>query len=85
MDTQLEYHGYRGSASYNPETMQHYGLILGIPDRVRYQAPALESLVANFEAAVDEYIELIEEIGDEELQAYRQEVREISVVVQGVV
>ena len=70
MDVQLQHRGFTGSAIFDPRTGRHEGLLLGVPDRVLYQASTLESLVANFEAAVDEYIQfldLLREADDEAL------------------
>lgn len=62
MELQLEYRGFYGSATFNIASGKHEGFLLGVADRVFYQATTLESLVANFEAAVDEYIEFMDEI-----------------------
>ena len=83
MSLQLEYRGFRGSASYNPVSRQHYGLLLGIPDRIVYEAYALESLVANFEAATDEYISLLA-AADLRPDLESHDIREITLTVRSI-
>ena len=81
MTFQLEYRGYRGSAWYDPGSEQHHGLLLDIPDRILYETHSAEGPVANFEAATDEYIELLSEADVEVHEWALEDVREISLIV----
>ena len=69
MDYLLEHLGHKGSAFFDPIGGRHYGTLLNIPDRVAYESSSAEGLIANFEAAVEEYIHfhghLLDEHGEE--------------------
>lgn len=64
-DLQLRHKGFTGSAVFNQTNGCHEGLLLGISDRVMYQAATSESLIANFEAAVEEYMLFLETLSIE--------------------
>ena len=82
MHLQLEYRGFSGSASFNVQTGRHEGILIGVADRVFYEAPTVESLIANFEAAVDEYIEFLHVLYDNDLDEARIEAQFVNVVVR---
>jgi len=56
----LEYKGYFGSVEYSAEDNILYGKILGIKGLVSYEGDSIYSLRADFEIAVDDYIETFE-------------------------
>jgi hypothetical protein len=58
--------------------------LLGIADRVLYQAENLESLVANFEAAVDEYVEFLEALNREQNGEARPDDRLVDMIVRSI-
>lgn len=62
MDCLFEYRGYKGSACLDRMGGRRFGLVLEILDAVVYEAASPEGLKANFEAAVDEYIDLLDGI-----------------------
>ena len=55
----FEYRDYRGSACSDITSGRHFGMVLEVLDAVVYEAVSAEGLKANFEAAVDEYIDLL--------------------------
>lgn len=56
MSQTLHYNGYHGSVEYSAEDRTLHGSILGIRDMVTYEGVDVNSLEANFKAAVDEYL-----------------------------
>jgi len=59
----LNYKGYEGTAEIDMDSLVCRGKILFIYDLVTYQAADPVSLIKEFEAAVDDYIETCEELG----------------------
>ncbi len=57
MDIMLKYRNFKGSACFDQDTGRHFGMVLDIIDGIVYESSSVEGLVANFEAAVDEYID----------------------------
>ena len=62
MYSQFRYLGYTGSVTAPEEDGTYRGFVTDTSDEVTYAASSLESLRANFQAAVDEYIELCLEV-----------------------
>ncbi len=65
MDIMLKYRGFSGSACFDRKSGRHFGLVLNIIDGIVYESSSIEGLVANFEAAVDEYIDFQSSLRDE--------------------
>ena len=56
MSQTLQYKDYNGSVEYSAEDRILHGSLLGIRDAVLYEGVDVDSLEANFRAAVDEYL-----------------------------
>ena len=63
MDNVLEYKGYIGSVSYSPADEVFYGKIEAINALVTFEADDAKELRREFEASVDDYLELCAEEG----------------------
>jgi predicted HicB family RNase H-like nuclease len=61
----FEYKGYLGSAEIDTENTLLYGKLLFISDLISYTANSVPELKENFERAVDDYLEVCAEVGDE--------------------
>ena len=61
----LEYKGYLGSVEVEIDDGFVYGRLVFIRDVVSYKADAVLGLKAAFEAAVDDYLVMCAELGDE--------------------
>lgn len=59
----FEYKGYQGTAVRSAEDGIWHGKILHISDLVGYHADTQTDLKAEFESAVDDYLELCAELG----------------------
>jgi len=58
MNNLLEYKGYRGTVEYSADDGLLYGRVLDLPDTsTMYDGDSMQSLYADFMAAVDDYIE----------------------------
>lgn len=58
----LEYNGYKGTVEFSLEDDVLHGSIQFIQDMVSYEADTLPQLKAEFEAAVDDYLETCKEL-----------------------
>ena len=56
MSQTLHYKDYNGSVEYSAEDRILHGSLLGIRDMVTYEGVDVNTLEANFKAAVDEYL-----------------------------
>jgi predicted HicB family RNase H-like nuclease len=63
MSQTLQYKGYDGSVEYSAEDRILHGQLLGIRDAIIYEGADVDSLEANFRAAVDEYLAFCAEEG----------------------
>lgn len=63
MSQSLQYKNYSGSVEFSADDHLLHGRLLGIRDSVAYEGKDVESLEANFRAAVDEYLEFCEAEG----------------------
>src|ERR1700723_1820743 len=63
MSQTLHHNGYDGSVEYNAEDRILYGSLLGIRDMVTYEGSDVDSLEANFKAAIEEYLAFCEAEG----------------------
>lgn len=65
MKEMLKYRDYFGSVSFSPEDNILHGKIECINDLVTFEAKDVDSIRAEFEAAVDDYLETCAELGKE--------------------
>jgi len=66
----MKYKDYSGSVDFDLDSGILYGKIQFINDTVTYEASDLAELKAEFEAAVDDYLETCTEIGKDPQKAY---------------
>ena len=71
MNKTLEYNGYSGSIEASTEDGCLHGKILFIEDTITYEAETVPALKAEFNAAVDDYIETCREIGKEPQRPFK--------------
>ena len=67
----LSYKGYEGTAEIDLTRAVCRGRILCIADLVTYEADSPKQLQAEFEAAVDDYLETCEELGKEPQKPFK--------------
>lgn len=72
---------FRGSACFDSNAGCYLGKLLDIPDEVVYTALSPESLIANFELAVNEYLGFLKDLGGESFDHNGLIDRFLSVVV----
>lgn len=65
MSSHFEYKGYLGSAEVDADNGLLYGRLLFIRDAIGYSAPTVHELKRAFEEAVDDYLAVCAEEGDE--------------------
>lgn len=63
MNETLKYKAYNGSVEYSAQDRVLHGKILGIRDMVTFEGADVNLLESNFQAAVDEYLQLCKEAG----------------------
>ena len=71
MNNTMEYKNYIGSAELSESDSLFFGKVMGIRAVISYEGTTAKELVANFRAAVDDYLELCEEEGKEPERAYK--------------
>ena len=71
MSSVLEYKGYVGSIEFSEKDCVFYGKVQGIRSLISYEGESAKELVADFHAAVDDYLSLSEERGSEPERAYK--------------
>lgn len=71
MNNILEYKGYNGSVEFSPEDNILFGKVIGIRSLISYEGESVQELKADFEAAVDDYLELCEEKGIQPEKTYK--------------
>lgn len=71
MNNLLEYKGYYGTVEFSANDNILYGKVLGVNSLISYEGESVESLREDFEAAVDDYLDLCAENGIEPEKAYR--------------
>ena len=57
MNNILEYKGYNGTVEYSAEDNILFGRVIGIKSLISYEGQSVEELKADFEGAVDDYLE----------------------------
>jgi len=62
-DNALEYKGYRGNVEYSAHDHCFYGKVLGIRALVTYEGSDVDTIEREFQASVDEYLDLCEQEG----------------------
>ncbi|MFN5514911.1 MAG: type II toxin-antitoxin system HicB family antitoxin [Cyanobacteriota bacterium] len=63
MNNKMQYKDYFGSVHYNDEDQIFYGKVEYIRSLISFDGEDVPSLRANFEAAIDDYLDLCEEKG----------------------
>ena len=71
MNNTMEYKGYVGSVEFSEEDCVLFGKVLGIRALISYEGENAADLVADFHAAVDDYLALCEERGEAPEKAYK--------------
>lgn len=71
MKNYLEYKGYNGTVEYSAEDDCLFGRVIGITDSISYEGTDVASLKQDFEATVDDYLELCTRIHKEPEKAYK--------------
>ena len=66
----LEYKGYFAKIEYSVEDHVLYGKIEGIKDLVNFESDSVENIEKEFQCAVDDYLELCHELGQEPDKTY---------------
>lgn len=69
MNSCLEYKGYNGSVEYSDGVL--HGKVLGIRSLLSYEGRSVDELRADFEGAVDDYLDLCSEKGIVPEKPYR--------------
>ena len=70
MNNTMEYKGYVGSVEFSGEDGVLFGKVLGIRALISYEGESGKELLADFHAAVDDYLSLCEEKNIEPERAY---------------
>ena len=60
-DNVLEYKGYTGTVEFSAEDNILFGKVIGIDGLISYEGESVSSLKEDFEAAVDDYLEMCED------------------------
>lgn len=71
MNNILEYKGYNGTVEYSSEDNVLFGKVIGIKSLISYEGQSVEALRADFEGAVDAYLEFCEETNTEPEKTYK--------------
>ncbi|MCL2802247.1 MAG: type II toxin-antitoxin system HicB family antitoxin [Treponema sp.] len=71
MKNSLSYKGFYGSVEFSDEDNIFFGRIIGINDHITYEGDSVKSLRKDFNAAVDEYINVCAELGKEPEKPYK--------------
>ena len=71
MSNLLEYKDYLGTVEYSSSDKVLYGKVIGINGLASYEGDSIESLQADFEEAVDDYLEMCAEQGVEPQKTYK--------------
>ena len=71
MENMLEYKGYHTKAEVDLNDRVIYGKIEGIKDLVNFESETLEKFEEEFHLAVDDYLELCEQVGKRPEKEYK--------------
>ena len=66
----LQYKGYFAKVEYSVEDRLLYGKIEGIKDLVNFESDSVENIEQEFKKAVDDYLDLCKELGQEPDKTY---------------
>ena len=67
----MEYKGYTGTVEFSAEDNILFGKVIGINGLVSYKGESVAQLREDFEAAVDDYLEMCAEKGVEPQKSYK--------------
>lgn len=71
MSNLLKYKGYYGTVEFSADDKVLFGKVIGINSLISYEGESVEGLKEDFEAAVDDYLDLCAEKGLEPEKVYR--------------
>lgn len=71
MNNLLEYKGYFGTVEYSSSDKVLYGKVIGVNGLISYEGNSVDELQADFEAAIDDYLEMCEEQGIKPQKTYK--------------
>lgn len=71
MNNTMEYKNYVGSVEFSEKDSIFFGKVMGIRALISYEGTSVKELVAGFHGAVDDYLALCEETGQEPERAYK--------------
>jgi len=71
MANTIDYKGYIGSIEYSPDDKCFFGKLEMIDDLVTFEANNAKELEANFQNAVDEYLETCKRLDREPQKVYK--------------
>ncbi|MDR2570897.1 MAG: type II toxin-antitoxin system HicB family antitoxin [Oscillospiraceae bacterium] len=71
MSNLMEYRGYFGTVEFSAIEKVLYGKVLGIKGLISYEGNCVQSLKADFEGAIDDYLDMCAEDGIEPQRAYK--------------
>lgn len=71
MDNLLKYKGYYGTVEYCSNNQMLTGKVIGVNRLISYKGESVDALIHDFEAAVDDYLDLCEEKGLEPDKTYK--------------
>ena len=71
MNNTMTYRGYLGSVEFSEEDGLFYGKVQGIRALISYEGSSAAELVADFHTAVDDYLDLCRQTGQEPEKAYK--------------
>ncbi len=71
MSNTMEYKGYVGSVEFSEEDGLFFGKVMGLRSLLSYEGSTAAELVADFHAAVDDYLSLCAAEGTEPEKAYK--------------
>ena len=57
MNNTLTYKNYIGTVNFSEEDSVFFGRVVGISDSISFEGDTVESLIQDFNSAVDEYLE----------------------------
>ena len=71
MKNTMEYKGYIGSVEFSEEDEVFFGKVLGIRALISHEGTTAKELIEDFHGAVDAYLEMCCETGEEPEKAYK--------------
>ena len=70
MKDKLKYKEFIGSVHFNAEDNVFYGKIEGIDSIISFEGKSIDELRKSFEEAVDDYLEICEQIGRKPMKSF---------------